>query len=198
MSEVNRSVAMPGYFYRMKKITASSLLTFSALGWLVIGAFALSDYRNDYLPAIQYAGIVLLIDGLLLMAVSYSCDATGKEKRWIRAEATVNLLFSILLLLDPVFTELAFPFLVTPWIVLKGLVTLIASLSLKRTVHGWLGDFTCGLVLIACGLLISHNPTENPFGVNVLIGAIGLTSGLLYLYDANRFRKTKIGHHQTA
>jgi|SRR5579859_2583053 len=180
----------------MKKITASSLLAFSALGWVLIGTLALSNYRDAYLPAIRYAGIVLFIDGLLLLAVSYGCDAAVKEKRWIRAEAAVNLLFSVLLLLDPVFTDLVFPYLATPWIVAKGLVTMIAALSLRRTVHGWVGDLAGGSLLVCCGLLIAHNPTESPFGVNVLIGAIGWTNGLLYLYDAYRFLKMHSGFHQ--
>jgi uncharacterized membrane protein HdeD (DUF308 family) len=197
MRKVSRQGSPAGYFYHMNKITASSLLLYSALGWFVIGTLALSGYRNAYLPAIEYAGIILLLDGLLLLAVSYVCDATGKEKRWIRAEAVVNLLFSVLLLLDPVFTALVFPFLVTPWIVSKGFITIIASLSLRTTVHGWSGDFVGGLLLMACGLVIAHNPMENPFGVNVLIGAIGLTSGILYLFDAGRFRKTRQGNHGT-
>ncbi|WP_188930654.1 HdeD family acid-resistance protein [Puia dinghuensis] len=173
----------------MKKITASQLLVFSALGWMLIGILSLSSYQNTYLPAIKYAGMIILLDGLLLTAVSFRCNGTTKEKRWIRAEAIVNLFFSFLLVLDPVFTDLIFVFLVTPWVVTKGFVTMIASLSLRKSVHGWRGDFLGGSLLAACGLLISHNPTDNPFGINILIGAIGCTIGLLYFYDAYRFRQ---------
>jgi len=178
----------------MKKNPAPLLLVLAASCWIFIGTFALYCSHNTYISAVQYSGVVLLLNGLLLLAVSYSCDSTQKEKRWIRAESIPDLLFSVLLLLDPVFSLFAFPYLVGPWIVAKGLLTMIASLALAKDIHGWKGDFTGGFFLISCGLLISHNPMENPFGVNVLIGAIGVTIGLLYLYDAFRFRKIPVFH----
>jgi uncharacterized membrane protein HdeD (DUF308 family) len=182
----------------MKMFTASRLLIAAAAAWLLTGTLALTSYHNDYLPAVQFAGIALLLDGLLLVAVCYNCGATRKEKKWIIAEAAVDGIFSIPLLLDPVFTFFVFPFVVTPWIVTKGLVTMIAALSLKKDIHGWSGDLTGGFLLICCGLLISHNPMDNPYGVNVLIGGISWTIGLLYLYDAYRFRKTSPTFHESA
>jgi uncharacterized membrane protein HdeD (DUF308 family) len=180
----------------LKMFTASRLLLMAATAWILLGSLALSHYNNAYLPAVRYAGIVLLLDGLLLVVVSYRCDAGIKETKWIMAEAIVNGLFSILLVLDPVFTLFAFPFLVTPWIVTKGLVTMIAALALKKSVHGWSGDLAGGFLLVCCGLLISHQPLDNPYGINVLIGGIGWTVGLLYLYDAYRFRKINPNFHQ--
>ena len=177
----------------MKKFIASRFLIVAASVWIFLGSFALFGYRNTDLPAIQYAGIVLLVDGFLLIAVSLSCDAILKEKKWIIAEAIVSLLFSTLLLLDPVFTLFAFPFIVGPWIVSKGFVTMIAALSLRKNIHGWSGDLTGGLLLICCGMLIARHPMDSPQGLNVLIGAIGWTAGLLYLYDAYRFSKINSG-----
>jgi uncharacterized membrane protein HdeD (DUF308 family) len=177
----------------MKKFTASRFLIVAASVWIFLGSIALFSYRNSDLPAIKYAGILLLLDGFLLIAVSFSCDAILKEKKWIIAEAIVSLLFSTLLLLDPVFTLFAFPFIVGPWIVSKGIVTMIAALSLKKNIHGWSGDLTGGFLLICCGLLIAHHPMDSPQGLNVLIGAIGWTAGLLYLYDAYRFSKINPG-----
>jgi uncharacterized membrane protein HdeD (DUF308 family) len=180
----------------MKKFTASRLLIAAAIAWISIGSFALASHHKDNISAIQYAGVVLLLDCLLLLVVSYSCNATDKEKKWIIAEGVVNGLFSILLLLDPVFAYFVLPFLISPWIVTRGLVTMIASLSLKNSILGWMGDLTGGLLLICCGLLIPHQPQENPFGINVIIGAIGWTIGALYAYDAYRFRKIKSTFHQ--
>jgi hypothetical protein len=177
----------------MKKFTAFRLLVVAASVWIFLGSFALFGYRNTDLPAIQYAGVVLLADGFLLIAVSLSCGAILKEKKWIIAEAIVSLLFSTLLLLDPVFTLFAFPFIVGTWIVSKGFVTMIAALSLKKNIHRWSGDLTGGLLLICCGMLIARHPMDSPKGLNVLIGAIGWTTGLLYLFDAYRFGKINPG-----
>jgi hypothetical protein len=66
---------------------------------------------------------------------------------------------------------------------------MIAALSLKKNIYGWIGDLTGGLLLICCGLLVSRHTMDSPQGLNVLIGAIGWTVGLLYLYEAYRFGK---------
>jgi uncharacterized membrane protein HdeD (DUF308 family) len=153
-----------------------------------MGTLALLGFQHADILALRYAGVTLLLDGVLLIVVSYSGDAGIKEKKWIRAEAVVDLLFSILLLLDPIFTIVAFPYVVGPWIVSKGAVTVIAALFLKKNVRGWAGDATGGVLLIGCGLLIPHT-IENPFGIKALIGAIGWTTGLLYFYDAFRFSR---------
>jgi uncharacterized membrane protein HdeD (DUF308 family) len=175
-------------FIFMKMITASRLLVIAAIAWIFMGTLVLLGFRHTDILALRYAGVTLLLDGILLLIVSYSCDAGIKEKKWIRAEAMVDLLFSVLLLLDPIFTLVAFPYVVGPWIVSKGVVTVTAALFLKKEVRGWAGDAVGGVLLIGCGLLIPH-PMENPFGLKVLIGAIGWTTGLLYLYDAYRFRR---------
>lgn len=172
----------------MKTITAPRLLVIAAMAWIFMGTLALLGFRHADILALRYAGVTLLADGILLIVVSYTCDAGIKEKKWIRAEAVVDLLFSILLLLDPIFTIVAFPYVVGPWIVSKGVVTVTAALFLKKDVRGWAGDAVSGVLLICWGLLIPH-PMENPFGIKVLIGAIGWTTGLLYFYDAYRFRK---------
>lgn len=172
----------------MKIITASRLLVIAAIAWISMGTLALLGFQHADIFALRYAGVTLLVDGLLLIVVSYSSDAGLKEKKWIRAEAVVDLLFSVLLLLDPIFTVVAFPYVVGPWIVSKGVVTVTAALFLKKDIRGWAGDAAGGVLLICCGLLIPH-PLEDPFGIKTLIGAIGWTTGLLYFYDAYRFRK---------
>lgn len=179
----------------MKKNIAPRLLITAATAWILIGSSALASDQNTYWSIIRFAGIALILDSLVLVAVAFTCDAGLKERKWIIVEASASGLFSAFLLLDPVFTVFVFPFLVTPWIVAKGLLTMIAALALKKSVHGWRGDLGGGFLLVCCGLLISNHPVDNPYGINVLIGAIGWTIGLLYLYDAYRFRKINTHLH---
>jgi uncharacterized membrane protein HdeD (DUF308 family) len=173
----------------MKKKFAPRLLMTTAIAWLLIGTFAFVSDSNEYLSATRFAGVVLLIDSLVLLTIAFTCDTGIKEKKWIVVEASASGLFSVILVLDPIFTFFAFPFLITPWIVAKGLLTMLAALALKKSVHGWSGDLTGGLLLIGCGLLISYHPLYKPYGVNILIGIIGWTIGMLYVYDAYRLQK---------
>jgi uncharacterized membrane protein HdeD (DUF308 family) len=180
----------------MKKQLPPPLLITAAAAWILIGTWALANDHQPYLPAMRFAGVVLFIDSLILGAVAYSCHTGTKERDWIIAEASASGLFSVVLLLDPVFTMYVFPFIVTPWIVAKGLTTALGAISLRKNIHGWVGDLAGGLLLISCGLLFSTDPLINPSGINLLIGTIGWTIGLLYLYDAYRFGKINPTFHE--
>lgn len=172
----------------MRNYFAPRLLMTAAIAWLLVGTWALMNGDNRYLPATRYAGFVLFFDCLILVVFACTCDAGIKEKKWIIAVAAVSGLFSTLLLLDPGFTLFIFPFLVAPWIICKGLLMTIAALALKKGNHKWREYLTGGFLLICFGLLIPHNPIENAHRLNLFVGAIGWTIGLLYVYDAYRLQ----------
>jgi uncharacterized membrane protein HdeD (DUF308 family) len=173
----------------MKKHFAPRLLMTTAIGWLVIGTCAFVSESNAMLSAIAFASVALLIDSLVLVTVASTCDAGIKEREWIIAVAAVSGLFSILFLLDPGCTLFPFPFLVSAWMVGKGFLTMIAALASKSSTHKWRGDLTGGFLFVFCGLLISFHLLDHPYVANALLGAIGWTIGLLYVYDAYGLQK---------
>jgi len=180
----------------MKKLHISQLLMTAGGLWAALGTFALASPLNAFIIIVRYSGAILLLNGLLLVAASYTRTSTTRERKWIRAEGILDLLFSFILLLDPVLSVFAFPYMVGPWLAAKGLLKMIASLSLAKNIPGWSGDFAAGGLLILFVLLIPHDPMETPSGVPLLVGVIGWTMGLLYLYDSLRFRKKE--HHMLA
>ena len=98
-------------------------------------------------------------------------------------ESMTDLSFCTLLLLDPVFTLFAFPFIIIPWMAIKGLIKTIGSLILATHARRWRGDFFCGMLLLITSVFIPHDPTGGPFSIDPLIGILGLTLGALYCYD---------------
>jgi len=177
----------------MKKFHISQLLMIAGAFWAVLGTFALASPLNAFIMIVRYSGAILLLNGLLLVAASYTRTSTTGERKWVRAEGILDLLFSGILLLDPILSAFAFPYMVGPWLAAKGLLKMIASLSQAKSIHGWSGDFAAGGLLILFVLLIPHDPMETPSGVPLLVGVIGWTMGLLYLYDSLKLRKRE--HH---
>jgi len=167
----------------MKKHDVSRLLIFAGLLWLALGITALISPSVTYLVIVQYSGVALFLDGILWLSLCFSSDASPRESNWRMAESVIDIAFSLILLLDPLFALFAFPFLVTPWMAVKGLLKMISSLTLKRLVHGWSGDFIAGALLLLFSLLIPNDPLGKPFGISTFISTIGLTLGMLYLFD---------------
>ncbi|HTI90174.1 MAG TPA: DUF308 domain-containing protein [Puia sp.] len=166
----------------MKNTHIDRLLLVAGCIWLLLGVTALLSPSLAYLVIIRYSGLALLLDGLLLLALSI-LDGNFRERAWRIAECIADLCFCSLLLLDPVFTLFIFPFIIIPWMAVKGLIKIIGSLVLARHARRWRGDLIGGLLMLAFSIFIPHDPTSSIYSVELLIGIIGLTLGLLYCYD---------------
>ena len=166
----------------MKNTHIDRLLLVGGCTWLLLAATALLSHSLTYLVVIRYSGLALLLDGLLLLTLSI-LDGNFRERRWRIAESIADLCFCSLLLLDPVFTLIIFPFIIIPWMAIKGLIKIIGSLVLARHARRWRGDLIGGLLLLAFSIFIPHDPTSTIYDVDLLIGIMSLTLGLLYCYD---------------
>jgi uncharacterized membrane protein HdeD (DUF308 family) len=166
----------------MKTSHIDRLLLIAGSIWLLLGATALMSPSLTYLVIIRYSGLALLLDGLLLLTLSI-LDGNTRERGWRIAESIADLCFCSLLLLDPVFTLFVFPFIIIPWMAIKGIIKTVGSLVLAANHRRWRGDFIGGTLLLAFSFFIPHDPAGGPFSIDPLIGMLGLTLGALYCYD---------------
>jgi len=166
----------------MKSSHIDRLLLISGSIWLLLGSTALLSPSLTYLVIIRYSGLALLLDGLLLLILSI-LDGNTRERNWRIAESIADLCFCSLLLLDPVFTLFVFPFIIIPWMAIKGIIKIVGSLALSRHARRWRGDLIGGILLLAFSIFIPHDPTNAIYSVELLIGILGLTLGTLYCYD---------------
>lgn len=158
--------------------------------WAILGACAWVSRFNTYISVVEFSGFVLLLDGLFLCSTSFTHVSTRKERLWLRAGGVVDMVFSVLLLLDPILTIFAFPYLIVPWLTCKGILEMVSAMTISRHTLWWTGDFAAGFLLILFGFTIAHDPMESPYGILTLMGCTGLTMGLLYTYDGLRMRRT--------
>ncbi|HMH21980.1 MAG TPA: DUF308 domain-containing protein [Puia sp.] len=157
---------------------------------VAIGVYAFLAPLHAYLKLVKFAGFGLLFNGLFLMLVcSTNKSCAVKERNWILAESAVDFAFGILLVFNPLLSFIVFPFLIGPWILCIGILKIIASLSLKKTVRGWIVIFLVGIISAIFGLLIINNPFATSEGITILLGTFGLLLGGLNIFDSFRFRK---------
>lgn len=167
----------------MKKHDISRLLLFAGILWIVLGFVPIISPGLTYLVIVRYSGVILLLDGILWLSLCLGAESSARERNWRMMESVVDIAFSTILLLDPLFALFAFPFVVVPWMAAKGVLKMISSLTLTHRVHGWTGDLIAGMLLILFGILIPCDPMDNAFGVTTIITAIGWTLGAQYLFD---------------
>jgi uncharacterized membrane protein HdeD (DUF308 family) len=173
----------------MKKIQTWWLLLMAGSILISIGIFSFIDPLSAYSKLVRYSGYILLLNGFLLSAASFFHTACEREKRWIFIESVVDYSFAIILLFNPIFTFIAYPFIIGYWILCLGTIKILASFTLIHRIQGWIFILLTGVVAVVFGWLIVNMPLERADNITTLIGFFGLTMGSLALFDAYRFRK---------
>ena len=84
---------------------------------VALGIFCMTSPLRAYVFMSHYSGLALLLNGMLLMFVSYKSSDTFREKEWLLAESVVDILFAACLLFNPFMTFIAFALLIGPWMI---------------------------------------------------------------------------------
>src|SRR5664279_3416504 len=90
------------------------LLTIAGCILIALGIFCLASPLRAYVFLTHYSRFALLLNGILLMIVSYKSSDTLREKEWLLAEAVLDILFAACLLFNPFMTFIAFAILIGP------------------------------------------------------------------------------------
>jgi uncharacterized membrane protein HdeD (DUF308 family) len=183
------ALAVNPYLAVMKKLKNWWLLMIAGALLLALGIFALVSPWRAYVKMVHYGGVVLLLNGILLIGVSYTSHSSLREKHWILVESLMDLFFGVILLFNPLLSFIAFPIFIGYWMIGKGILKTIASVRLAGYIRGWLLICLAGLLSIGSGLLVVYNPLERSDGITLFVGAFGLIMGALYIFDSLRWRK---------
>ena len=171
------------------------LLCAAGILFIAIGTYCFLSPTNAYIKLVKYAGIALLINGFLLVATTFihtsSETSWKKERKWMHAESIIEFFFGILLIFNPIFSFIVFPFLIGHGILCVGLLKFAASLALKKDIRGWHFIMITGILLSLFGLLIVYYPFARVNDVTLLIGFFSVLTGVLTLFDAYRLRNRR-------
>jgi uncharacterized membrane protein HdeD (DUF308 family) len=173
----------------MKKIKTWWLLLIAGLTLIFIGTFSFIDPLDAYSKVVRYSGYILLLNGSLLSIVSVLHNACKMERRWLFIESVVDFSFAIILLFNPIFTFIAYSFIIGYWILIMGIIKILASFTLVNQVKGWGFILLTGFLATTFGFLIVNLPLEKADNFTSLMGFFCLTMGTLTVFDAFRFRK---------
>ena len=105
------------------------------------------------------------------------------------AESVLDFLFALLLLFNPLLSFILLPYLIGIWILLVGILKILAALYLRHVVRGWKFILLVGLLSAAFGLGLLSSSFARAEGITILIGAFATIMGVLYILDAFYYRK---------
>jgi uncharacterized membrane protein HdeD (DUF308 family) len=157
--------------------------------FLVIGMMAFLHPLSSYVKLAKYAGAGLLINGILLQSVIVVNKKYPRENLWMQIESILDFLFALLLFINPLLSFILLDYLIGIWILLVGILKILAALSLRSVVRGWRFILLVGALSVIFGATLLYSPFIRAEGITYLIGAFGSIMGFLYILDAFYFRK---------
>jgi uncharacterized membrane protein HdeD (DUF308 family) len=175
----------------IKKFPTWWLLLATGIIFFSVGILAFVDPLNGYLKLVKFTGIALLLNGAILLTIVIVNTKYPGEKNWMQAESIVHLFFGILFLLNPLLAFIALPYFIGSWMLVVGVFKTFASISLRRSIRGWLLILPAGVLFILFGLLLLFIPLPKANDITLLLGIFGVIMGSLYIVDSYRYRKMK-------
>ena len=157
--------------------------------FLVIGVMAFTRPLSSYVKLAKYTGAGLLLNGILLQAVTVVNKKYPQESKWMLAESVLDFLFALVLLFNPLLSFILLPYLIGIWILLVGVLKIFAALYLRHVVRGWKFILLVGLLSAVFGMGLLSSSFARAEGITILIGAFATIMGVLYILDAFYYRK---------
>ena len=171
-----------------KSFASWGLLFIAGVIFLSVGVLAFIDPLSSYVKLTKFAGVGLLLNGGLLLAMIIIRPMRPRERNWLQAESILHLFFGIIFLINPLLAFIALPYFIGSWLFLVGLLKMTAALSLRLRMRGWAFVMLIGLVFLVFGALLLFSPFARASSITLLIGGFGIMMGTLYIVDSFRFR----------
>ena len=172
-----------------KKFPTWWLLILTGSIFLGIGLLAFIDPLSSYWKLVKFNGIGLLVNGGLLLVISAVNIKAPRERIWMQAESILHMLFGIIFLFNPLLSFIALPYFIGCWILLVGILKILGAIVLRATIRGWLFILGVGVLCTVFGSLMLFSPFVKASSITILIGIFGVSMGLVYFFDAFRYRK---------
>src|SRR5215469_4555510 len=129
-----------------KNFATWGLLFIAGFVFLSVGVLAFINPMSSYVKLTKFAGIGLLVNGGLLLAMIIIRPMRPRERNWLQAESVLHLFFGILFLLNPLLAFIALPYFIGSWLFLVGVLKILAAVSLRSRMSGWAYVLLIGLI----------------------------------------------------
>jgi uncharacterized membrane protein HdeD (DUF308 family) len=151
-------------------------------------------------PAITVTVLVLLfgayalVDGVLALVTATFRGRSAEGRRlWLALEGVAGVLTGVITFLWPGITTLVLLWLIAAWLLVTGVLEVVAAVRLRREMRGeWLLALS-GVLSVVFGILLIVWPTAGAVTVVWLIGIYAMVFGVALIALSLRLRKSYQG-----
>jgi len=135
-------------------------------------------------------GAYALVDGVLALFTALFGGRSAEGRRlWLALEGVAGVLIGVLTFLWPGITTLVLLWLIAAWVLVTGVIEIVAAVRLRREIEGeWLLALS-GVLSVVFGILLVIWPTAGAVTVVWLIGIYAMVFGIALIALSLRLRK---------
>lgn len=167
----------------IKKYEKRSII--SSIIMILVAILLIAEPATMLNTIITIFGIGILLDGLFSVILYFF---TNKEQRIFSnalVEGTLEIIASILILINRGFMISIIPVIVGIWIIVKSLMKLQLSFNIKSADEkSWVFLLISSLITLVIGIIILVHPFDTMVTIAVLSGILLLVSGIVDIIES--------------
>ncbi|MEN7546575.1 HdeD family acid-resistance protein [Rapidithrix thailandica] len=154
---------------------------------LVFGILALINPGSTLLALAVVFGSLIMVSGFFFILAAFF-NTQNEGWGWVLFEGLVDVLFGIVVLSYPIEVVKIFILILAIWVLMIGIVQIVASLHWRKIYDGWWIVFTGGLASVIFGFLFLSNPFGGAAALMIVIGIYAMLLGASVIYLAFRIK----------
>jgi uncharacterized membrane protein HdeD (DUF308 family) len=164
------------------------IIVLQGLAAVIFGLLALTRPGATLAALILVIGFWALIDGILAFFGMFgAADTTEPWWMWL-LHALVSIGIGLVILRWPGVTGLMLLLLIAYWAILRGLLTILAAIALRRELKGEFWLILAGIISVVFGAWVVISPAEGALAVIWAIGLYALAFGIADILAGMRLR----------
>lgn len=158
---------------------------------ILFGIVAFITPETVLLVSVIWFGAFAFVDGIFSVLAAFT-NRTKNERWWVLLlEGILGIVVGVLTFIQPGATLLTFVLLISAWLIITGVLEIVAAIRLRQEIQGELWLILSGVVSVIAGILLFLFPGAGAITGAYIVGAYAVVFGVMFLVLAFRLRGMK-------
>ena len=158
---------------------------------ILFGIVAFIAPDTVLLVSVIWFGAFAFIDGIFSVIAAFT-NRTKNDRWWVLLlEGILGIVVGVLTFIQPGATLLTFVLFIGAWLVITGVLEIVAAIRLRQEIQGELWLILSGVVSVIAGVLMFVFPGAGALTGAYILGAYAIVFGVMLLVLSFRLRGMK-------
>ncbi len=136
-------------------------------------------------------GLAALLAGAVILYTYIMSRSRNEEVSiFLLFEGALDLIFGIILVLNPAISVKIFALLIGLWVIVEGIFRISDSLKMKnRGMENWGRSLFAGMLFLILGIVVIFHPELTTKALTIWVGVVVMVFGILELFIAVHLKK---------